>query len=107
MQYTPKGFEAILGRSRGKIRGVCGFCVCRPSVAIGEGALNRGVLVFVSDLTERIVPPLTCVKMVKVVKVKMVIFIFGLCHLLTIIIYIYYYSGGFWQVKNDFDQMTK
>jgi len=24
MQYTPKGFEAILGRFRGEIRGVCG-----------------------------------------------------------------------------------
>jgi len=34
--------------------------------------------------------------MVKVAKVKMVIFIFGLGHLLTIIInIIYYYSGDF------------
>ena len=24
MQYTPKGFEAILGRSRGEIKGLCG-----------------------------------------------------------------------------------
>ena len=33
---------------------------------------------------------------VKVVKVKMVIFIFGLCHLLTIYKYlIFIYSGGF------------
>ena len=33
---------------------------------------------------------------VKVVKVKMVIFIFGMCHLLTIYkYYIFIYSGGF------------
>ena len=33
---------------------------------------------------------------VKVVKVKMVIFIFGMCHLLTIYKYeIFIYSGGF------------
>ena len=38
--------------------------------------------------------------MVKVVKVKMVIFIFGLCHLLTIYKYrIFIYSGESWQLK--------
>ena len=37
---------------------------------------------------------------VKVVKVKMVIFIFGLCHLLTIYTYkIFIYSGGYGQLK--------
>ena len=47
-------------------------------------------------------------RLVKVVKVKMVIFIFGLCHLLTIYKYKYlYYSGDFDTLKKDFDQMTK
>ena len=45
--------------------------------------------------------------MVKVVKVKMVKMIFQLHFKLTIIIYIYYYSGTFCKPENDFDQMTK
>jgi len=46
--------------------------------------------------------------MVKVVKVKMVIFIFGFVILLTIYKYkIFYIVADFDICKNDFDQMTK
>ena len=59
-------------------------------------------------ITVQVEEKMPACRLVKVVKVKMVIFIFGLCHLLTIYKYKYlYYSGDFDTLKNDFDQMTK
>ena len=86
MQYTSEGFEAILRRSRGEIRDVCGFCIAlaglddedhllnspkggrvllpplsfsQTSLPNWEDALQGVLFVFVSDLTvnDRSPPP--------------------------------------------------
>ena len=56
MQYTPKGFEAILRRFRGEIRGVCGFAVALGrnfSIPHKENGEKRiGVYVYqISDIS--------------------------------------------------------